>query len=241
MIFVHGSMDRQAAFAKVLKHLPDVECVVYDRRGYAASSHVGEPFDVDAHVTDLELVVDAVGEGRRSIVLVGHSFGGVVSLALAARRPEKVAAVAVYESPMSWESWWSSTSGGAQAVRTGHDPELAAENFLKRFIGDERWNGLSEAVRNRRRREGRVLVAELADIRAVRPYVLENVKCPIVSAVGTRAPDHMRRGARLLAEVGSPIDLVVIDGAHHNAPMSHPGEFAERVVRPAVALAVTSD
>lgn len=241
MIFVHGSMDRQAAFARVLKHLPDVECVVYDRRGYAASSHVDEPFDVDAHVTDLELVVDSVGDGRRPTILIGHSFGGVVSLALASRRPEKVAAVAVYESPMSWESWWSSTSGGAQAVRTGHDPELAAENFLKRFIGDERWNALSEAVRSRRRREGRVLVAELTDIRAKRPYVLGEVRCPVVSAVGTRAPEHMRRGARLLADVCSPIDLVVIEGAHHNAPMSHPSEFAERVVRPAIALAQTSE
>lgn len=230
-------MDRQAAFARVLKHLSDTTTAVYDRRGYGASAHVEGPFGVDDHVADLDRVLDVVDPSGTGSILIGHSFGGVVSLASAARRPERVLGVGVYESPMSWESWWSSTSGGARAARSGHDPELAAETFLKRFIGDERWDQLPSAIKQRRRREGHALVAELADIRRDRPYRFDQIRCPVLSAVGTRAPDHMRRGGQLLADRCSPRPLVVIEGAHHNAPVSHPDVFVREVVRPVQTMA----
>lgn len=229
-------MDRQAAFARVLKHLPDVTTAVYDRRGYGSSADVDGPFTVDEHVADLDLVLDAVDPSASGAVLVGHSFGGVVSLTCAARRPERILGVGVYESPMSWEPWWSTTSGGARAVQTSHDPELAAENFLKRFIGEERWNDLPDGVKVRRRREGRALVAELADIRRQRPYRFDEIRCPVISAVGSRAATHLRRGAQLLADECSPRPLVTIDGAHHNAPMSMPEAFVRTVVRPVLEL-----
>jgi pimeloyl-ACP methyl ester carboxylesterase len=229
-------MDRQAAFARVLKHVSDVTTAVYDRRGYGASGDVDGPFTVDDQVADLDLVLDVVDPNSRGVVLVGHSFGGVVSLACAVRRPERVLGVAVYESPMSWESWWSTTSGGARAVQTSHDPELAAENFLKRFIGEERWDALPDGVKVRRRREGWALVGELADIRRQRPYRFDEIRCPVISAVGSRAAVHLRRGAQLLADECSPVPLVVLDGAHHNAPMSMPEVFASGVVRPILDL-----
>lgn len=234
VVLVHGSMDRQAAFARVLRTLPDVMTATYDRRGYGSSVDVEGPYDVDVHVSDLLKILGVVDPGGRRVILVGHSFGGVIALSCASRHPEHVAAVGVYESPMSWEPWWSSQSGGAQAVRTAHDPELAAENFLKRFIGTRRWDELPEPVKARRRREGRALVAELADIRARRPYDLDSITVPVLSAVGSHAADHMRRGARLLAERVSTWPLVVIEGAHHNAPVSHPLEFGRQVIRPLV-------
>ena len=238
VVFVHGSMDRQAAFVRVLRHLPEVTTAVYDRRGYGSSIALNGPFDVDGHVADLDLVLETVDPTGAGVVLIGHSFGGVVSLAYAGRRPERVRAVGVYESPMSWEPWWSSSSGGAQAVQTRHDPELAAENFLKRFIGERRWNELPDAIKVRRRSEGRALVGELADIRRHRPYRFAEIACPVVSAVGSHAAEHMRRGAQLLADECSPRPLVEIDGAHHNAPVSHPERFADTVVRPAVRLSL---
>jgi pimeloyl-ACP methyl ester carboxylesterase len=75
VVFVHGSMDRQAAFVRVLRHLPDVTTAVYDRRGYGASVDVPGPFDIDDQVADLDRVLDVVDPARGGVVLVGHSFG----------------------------------------------------------------------------------------------------------------------------------------------------------------------
>ena len=37
VVFVHGSLDRSSAFVKVIRRLPDLRVVRYDRRGYGHS------------------------------------------------------------------------------------------------------------------------------------------------------------------------------------------------------------
>ena len=115
-------------------------------------------------------------------------------------------------------------------------PELAAEIFLKRFIGEERWTRLPESTKAKRRAEGRALVGELSDLRRGPAYDLTRIVVPVVSAVGSRAGEHVKKAAELLAERCSPIPLVEIEGAWHNAPASSPEEFAELVVRPLLKL-----
>lgn len=235
VIFVHGSMDRQTVFTAVIDRLPDLRCVTYDRRGYGSSTAVSGPYSVSANVSDLEGVIEAVAPPSFSsgpdVVLVGHSFGGVVALGLAARRPDLVRAVGVYESPMSWQPWWSTTSGGAMAARSRHDPKGAAEEFLVRFIGRRRWESLSEATKNRRRAEGVALTEELSDLRRGPAYRFEGIRCPVVSAVGSLASEHMRRGAEELAANTRGTDLEILEGAGHGAPHERPDQFASMVRR----------
>lgn len=235
VIFVHGSMDRQTVFSPVIDRLPDIRCVAYDRRGYGSSIGVPGPYSVAVNVDDLESVIASLGTTSEPsippVVLVGHSFGGVITLALAARRPELVRAVAVYESPMSWEPWWSSSSGGAVAARTRHDPERAAEEFLVRFIGRRRWDSLSETTKTRRRAEGVALTEELSDLRRGAAYRFDDIRCPIVSSVGSLAAPHIRRGAEMLAKATTGPELVVLDGARHGAPHERPDDFVSLVVR----------
>lgn len=227
-------MDRQAAFARTLRHVRDLRGLTYDRRGYARSVLVPGPYTVAANAQDLIDVVESIGQ---RVHVVGHSFGGTTVLAAAQRRPDLFAAVAVYESPMSWEPWWPRDTGGALAAAKQDDPEGAAEMFLKRFIGDERWNRLPESTKQSRRNEGRALVGELSDVRRAPAYDMGLIDVPVLSAVGTRAGEHVRHGAELLAERCSPLPLVVLDRAWHNAPASAPEAFAEAVIRPLMKLA----
>lgn len=236
VVLVHGSMDRQGAFARLCRSLSDVACFTYDRRGYARSRDLPGPFDIAAHTADLVEVLESFGSDGVRRVVVGHSFGGVVALTAASQRPDLVDGLVIYESPMSWEPWWSRNSGGAAALESADRPEEAAETFLRRFIGDERWDRLPERTRALRRAEGVVLVEELASLRRGRPYDFDRIECPLVVGVGTRAGEHMQRGSRLLAEECGSLPLVVLDGAHHNAHASRPAEFAERLVRPLLAL-----
>ena len=123
IVLIHGSMDRSAGLLRLSRRLDDSFRVLrYDRRGYgrSASTDPSDRFDMATHVADLASLLD----GRRA-VLVGHSYGGNVAMAAAARSPELVAAVAVYETPLSWESWWPGTTAGASATATEGDPEAS--------------------------------------------------------------------------------------------------------------------
>ena len=90
--------------------------VRYDRRGYGrATPHAG-PFTIAAHVDDLLHLLD-----ERPAVLVGHSLGGDIVLAAAARRPDLALGVSAFEPPMPWTDWWPRDSASAEAVAAAAD------------------------------------------------------------------------------------------------------------------------
>jgi pimeloyl-ACP methyl ester carboxylesterase len=106
VLLVHGSVtggqmtwSRQAPLAERWR------LVVVDRRGYFPNPPVErEDFDVDAE--------DIAGLLRGDAHLVGHSYGGLVSLLAAAKRPTAVRSLTVIEPPVFNLS--------------GHDPNVAA-------------------------------------------------------------------------------------------------------------------
>ncbi len=232
VVLIHGSMDRSAGMLRLSRRLDhDHHVVRYDRRGYGRSSHHG-PFTVDQHVADL---IDVLA-GRRA-VLVGHSFGGNVALAAAARHPGLVAGVAVYETPLSWEDWWPRNSAGSRAVAHGGDPTDAAEVFMRRLIGDRRWEELPEKTRATRRAEGPAMVGELADIRSTQPWRYEDIAVPLVAGHGTTGSPHHFRGMSHLVEQVPGALLVAMDGCGHNAPNTDADRFRAEMVEPLLARA----
>lgn len=229
VVLLHGSMDRGAGMARTMAQLRDLDVVRYDRRGYGASEGLGDVVGIDGHVDDLLAVVD----GRPSVV-VGHSYGGIVGLTAASRRPSVVVAVAAFEAPMPWAPWWPSSSPGQTAARAG-DGAAAAEAFLRRMLGDERWESMPG--RDKRLREGEALMAELLSVsgEAPPPYDVSTLPVPVVAGRGTGSGPHLQRAAEELAASAAG-SLVVIEGADHGAHLSHPVEFAA-FARRAVALA----
>ena len=75
-----------------------VRIVAYDRAG-TGTSEVG-PLDLtpEAELDQLDRALDGLGVGR--VVLVGHSYGGLLALVHAARRPDRVAALVLVD-PMN--------------------------------------------------------------------------------------------------------------------------------------------
>ncbi len=201
----------------------------YDRRGYGRSSAVPAPWTVEANIDDLEGLVERHGVDGRRAVLVGHSFGGDVALGLAARRPDLVEAVAIYETPLSWLDWWPRDSAGAAAM-AAEDPADAAEAFMRRLVGDDVWERLPATRRDDRRREGAAMVAELADLRRRAPWTPDEVDLPVLVLVGEHARPHHQRAFEYLGEVLPRARRRVIDGAGHAGPHTHPDGVAAAVV-----------
>lgn len=227
VVLIHGSMDRQSGFRRLAKSLSTTNRVLtYDRRGYADSSHAKGPFGVGQQVADL---LEVLGDGPA--VLVGHSFGGAVALAASCRHPDLVQGVVVYESPMSWESWWPTDSGGSRAVAMADDPEAAAEAFLIRFIGERLWNRLPEGTKRARRAEGVALVGELGDLRAGAAWRPDDLRVPVVSGYGSRARGHIRRASEIIGALPDG-RAVMLEGAHHNAHSAEPATFERMLIAP---------
>ena len=88
VLAVHGITGTHLAWQEVANRLPGVRVVAPDLRGRGRSAVLPGPFGFDAHVEDLVAVLDAVSVG--SVVVVGHSMGGFVAVALAARFPARI-------------------------------------------------------------------------------------------------------------------------------------------------------
>lgn len=231
VVLVHGSMDRSVSFFKAATHLEDLHVVMYDRRGYARSLHVHPPASgVEDHVDDLLSVLD-----ERPAVVVGHSYGGVIGLAAAVRRPDLIGAVGTFEAPMPWMPWWPRNTAGGGAVRavtTAADSGEAAEGFLRRMLGDRRWEALAPRTKADRRAEGAALVVEMTTIRQPPPpFTIEALTFPVVVGLGGQSLPHHRQATTYLADHVESAELVIIEGARHGAHASHPEEFAAFVRR----------
>lgn len=226
VVFVHGSLDRSAGMARLARLSARTHRTLrYDRRGYGRRSGHDGPFTVAANAEDL---VGLLGERRA--VLVGHSFGGNVALAVAEMRPDLVMGVSTFETPLSWLPWWPRNTAGGTAVDA--DPGTAAETFMVRLIGRKRWDALPERTKDERRREGPALQGELSDLRASVPWNADRINCPVLCGHGTTGSEHHISGAVRLAELLPNARSVAIEGAGHGAPVSHPVPFHDQLVLP---------
>ena len=228
IVLVHGAMDRSAGMLRLSRRLDEQWRVArYDRRGYGKSTPHDGPYDMAAQVCDLVAVI-----GGRRAVIVGHSYGGNIALATAERHPSLVAGVVIYETPLSWEPWWPGTTAGAVAIKAAGQPQEAAEAFMRRIIGVERWEALPERTRATRRAEGVALVEELADLREHQPWHADQIQVPVLAGCGTRGAAHHRQGMELVAATVPGAELVLLEGCGHAAPHTDAAAFRDRLVAP---------
>ena len=99
-------------------------------------------------------------------VVFGHSYGGNVALALAERHPDLVRAVGRVRGAAVVAAVVAGQHRPARRGRREGTPADAAEQFMRRMIGDERWAALPEPTRAARRAEGVAFVEEIADLGA---------------------------------------------------------------------------
>jgi pimeloyl-ACP methyl ester carboxylesterase len=217
VVLVHGVFDSCDSFAGVVDHLvPDHTVVTYDRRGWARSAHATPATSLDDHARDLLSIV-----GERHVTVVGHSYGGTVSMLAAVRAPERIAALGMFEPSMQWQSWWPSMD----AIQA--EAPYEQEHFRAGLEGKPR------RTREEREREQALLAHELTLI-AVAPFTPDDLTVARIVGRGTLSAtwrfgttDHLRDELHC--------ELVEIEDAGHTAHRMQPKGFAD-FVRRAVAL-----
>lgn len=84
LVFLHHYGGSSRSWREVIARLPDCECFAPDLRGFGEASDSPVQWGVDDAADDIASRIEAQGFG--SYTLVGHSMGGKIALALAARR-----------------------------------------------------------------------------------------------------------------------------------------------------------
>ena len=98
LVLVHGGWTGASTWALLIGPLAaDFTVVAYDRRGHSRSTRGGATPDRRRHEDDLAAVVDSLGAGP--VHLVASSYGALLALELAGRRPDLVHGVVAHEPP----------------------------------------------------------------------------------------------------------------------------------------------
>jgi len=123
--------------------------VRYDRRGSGLSEIAVLDHSLDAHVGDLEAVVDRLGLDE--FALIGQLYMGPVAIAYAARHPERVSHLLLWCSLVGGGDWVPPPQLDAADALIGRDWELFSETFAQivfGWSGGETARGLARLVRD---------------------------------------------------------------------------------------------
>ncbi len=133
LIAVHGGPGMSSDYMLSLEGLAgaDFAVVTYDQRGTGRSSAPpADPssYDLLKYVADLEAVRQAVG--AQKVYLLGHSWGGLVTMRYATVHPGRVSAIILMGSgPPNWQA-----SQMAQANKAQRLEELQAQGIIPQAI-----------------------------------------------------------------------------------------------------------
>jgi pimeloyl-ACP methyl ester carboxylesterase len=229
VVLVHGSLDRAESFRRVMRRLPGLDIVAYDRRGYQGSRGAGV-VGLSGHIADLvALLTEVRARGAATVAAVGHSVGGDVVIGAALAEPHLCDSVGVFEPPMPWLGFRRTRPGDDRPRWTplSEDPAEEVERFFSRMVSPSAWHRLSDEGRANRRADGPALVADLSGLRGDPPFDVMELAVPaLFGRGGPTSEAHHRDGVAWLGAHVPGAAVYEIEGAQHGAHLSHPDRFA---------------
>jgi lipase len=217
------------------RYLPDVAVAAPDLLGHGRSSWAA-PWTIDANVAALADFLDR--EADRPVVVVGHSFGGAVSLALSAARPEAVAALVLLDPAVGLDGNWMREI--AEQMLASPDYTDAAEARAEKADGS--WSDVDPAELDRELDEhlielpsGRVgwricvpaIMSYWSEL--ARPPVLPARRIPVTLVRATRTdPPYITE--ELLTSLTAATEFTLVDmDCKHMVAQARPAETAELI------------
>ena len=151
LVLVHGSWTDRRSWDLVAPSLAErFRVVMYDRRGHSQSERPPGQGSVQEDVADLASLIESLNLAPAHVV--GNSFGGSITLRLAAERPDLLNSLSVHEPPLfgllaedpTFAPVLKATSGameGVIALINSGDMEGGARQFMEMVIGPGAWEG----------------------------------------------------------------------------------------------------
>jgi 3-oxoadipate enol-lactonase/4-carboxymuconolactone decarboxylase len=99
LVLTHGIFMDSTLWHDVVPGFRDCNVLLIDGPAHGGSSAPVRAWSLPQHVESILAVLDSYGLDR--VVLAGHSWGGMVSARLALRRPDRIAALALVNTPLT--------------------------------------------------------------------------------------------------------------------------------------------
>lgn len=234
---LHCSLAHSGAWRGVAAQLGDeLTITALDLPGHGKSPSWSGQGDLTQET--LEAVLPFVTE---PVDLIGHSFGGVLSLLIALHRPEMVRSLSLFEPVLmavaredapDAHQWNRAHMDEVNAHIDAGDPAMGARLFL-RVWGDGRpWDTLPEELRQSATRLIPFIGASqpaLAEDNAGIIARLGEIDVPCVLMDGGQSPGLMHVVQDGLAARMPRARRVTFDAAGHMGPITHPAEVAAEI------------
>ena len=212
--------------------------LVPDLCGYGASEAFRGPGPFH-YATDLAAMLELARSDARPLVLIGHSYGGLLALLLAAALPaQRLRALVVYE-PVAWGALYREEGEALleQLSADGFfdDAQGGTPAWMQRFVdfwsGPGSWDALGDAGRAQMLRSARKTFEEVRslcfDWTPASAYA--GIACPTLVMHGSASPHGEQRVCEIVASAIPRAELLTIEGAGHLGAVQRGRELAPRV------------
>ncbi|MBX9686118.1 MAG: alpha/beta hydrolase [Candidatus Obscuribacterales bacterium] len=215
VILIHGTGARAEMWMPQIKLLEDEgwRAIVPDLRGHGESEEPGLDTNIDSHLEDLfetfgDLQIDWPA------IFVGHSLGSIISIELAARRPELVSMILAASLPgrvpkITVEAFRLFLGMPYRALK--NSPIHRSLGWREKVLMDTNHHSLKQVVENFHELD---YVSELPEL-----------QCPVHFVVGRLDPIAPALHVETMHKNLPGSTLKIIDWAGHNCMDSQPEEF----------------
>lgn len=237
-LLLHCSLAHSGAWTGVARALSDrLHLTAPDLVGHGKGPARDPARDIHDQATEAALghLPDAPAH------LIGHSFGATVALRLALEHPGRVASLTLIEPVLfaaaRGQPGWArhrAAMAGLAPLQDADDAEGATRCFLSEWGGGTPLDAMPAAQRA-------YMVARIWVVPASAPALEEDraalvprlgqLTCPVLLLEGDRSPPVIGEIQTALAAAIPQAKRVVVPGAGHMAPITHPAEVAGEIRR----------
>jgi pimeloyl-ACP methyl ester carboxylesterase len=218
MMFLHGWCGNRSFFAPQFEYFARAHRVVsLDLPGHG-QSRAPAAYSVEGLAADVAALGHELGLGRG--VLVSHSLGAMVALALSRQAPELVSAVIMVDPPPLSKEVWKGFAESLLSGFEGPDPATARRDFVEQmFLPTDDADRRAQIVRTMCAAPDEVAVATVKAMAAFdSALILGGCDVPVV-IISSAVPTN---GSAYLQEVNPAVTTGQVIGAGHFLQLETP-------------------
>lgn len=239
IVLVHGSWGSHQQWDAVVSGLaPSYPVVSYDRRGHSES--VGDTGTVHDNVSDLAALIDKLSLAPAFVA--GNSFGSIITLRLAATRPDIVRGIILHEPPLfallgddpevapMLDGVVAQMGSVIERIVSG-DHAGATDQFMTELaLAPGEWEQLPESFRQTAVRNAPAFLGEATNNPDALQFDLDLIMSfskPVLLTVGEQSPPNFAPVLDKLAKAIPHAERLTFAQAGHLPHVTHPAAYVE--------------